>query len=138
MDKDRLRLFVEALRSGKYIQTSGRLGRVEPDGSCRFCAGGVMVETAIEHGDVSLKRMESPSGFVWYQSLGANIPEDGVGEWGGSIPPMVLDWYGEVYSWSGTFVVNGHAIEYWNDLRERSFDDIAKMIEREYLTEDAE
>lgn len=45
-----IRLWVDALRSGKYSQGRSRLARCSPDEGLRYCCLGVACEVAREHG----------------------------------------------------------------------------------------
>lgn len=135
--RERLALLVAALRSGDYGQLYGTLGQSQPNGSCVYCVLGVMIEVAIANGLTGVERCqaETPTGQIIYRQdepFKFVVPPDFIS----SLPPLVAEWYGAEYSWSGTFTVKGRGLDWWND-QGLTFKRIATMIESEYLADAA-
>lgn len=89
VNKERVALLVQALRSGDYQQTKGALCRVnDNNGDKTYCCLGVACEVAIANG--LYIRLETSD-----DSKGTLIMFNGGG---GSLPETVRDWYGFVRS----------------------------------------
>src|SRR5688572_17427036 len=86
VDKNRVRELVNALRSGKYVQANGVLGRFDGLGAKRHCCLGVACEVAISHGLLIKAKQGEPrsdgSGHIFYD------------EERGYLPDKVRDWFG--------------------------------------------
>lgn len=98
VNKERLTLGLEALRSGEYIQGRGALKMQDSAGRIKHCCLGVLTEVAIANGceGVRLKSTDS----VVFQKLEVLEPEDGpeYEDWDdeedGTLVPSVAEWYG--------------------------------------------
>jgi hypothetical protein len=124
MNKDVIRKWVDALRSGKYPQTRGALTRINfGDSKYSYCCLGVLCELASAEG-VCLKQDElysdSHQGFVVYNETSSTLP-DAVISWAG------LDSYNPR--------ISGKYLSELNDVYLLSFSDIADLIEKEFLGE---
>lgn len=141
-NKERIKLWVDALRSGKYKQTVGQLRNLNPEltvnGKARpvgYCCLGVACEVAIDNGIT----------FVEYGDL----------DWGGwlALPPQVAEWLG-LYDDDGelaAFPTISDEPAAWgektwesqkftradiaNDELHWSFAQIADAVEKKYLTD---
>jgi hypothetical protein len=81
-------LWVRALRSGDYEQTTGRLTRVDDDGTMRHCCLGVLCELAVKHGVVK-REDETGFGAINYRAVGNE------GDRGASYLPLAVQrWAG--------------------------------------------
>lgn len=122
MDKERLKLWVAALRSGEYAQTQGVLQRTNgPDYQGRpkgFCCLGVACEVAIKNGLEVIKYEND--GVVFYNGVDTLLPE-AVATWYG---------YGGLLMHIPSFV--GVSATAYNDKLGKTFPEIADMIEEEY------
>lgn len=116
MNKKVKALWLKALRSGKYKQTTGCLRDKNENGEIGYCCLGVLT-------DIYIKTHE---GAEWGDSLDKMYTFDGeaailtekVQEWAGLELPAPL--------------VNGDSLAFLNDSRNLSFKQIAERIE-EYL-----
>lgn len=131
--RHRFALAVAALRSDEYTQTFGRLCHIDVNGFCRVCAMAVLIEVAIANGLTTVNRVDGPLGYASYVEL--NDPMTMSVDYTSSMPPAVCEWYGIDYdAWSGSLMVQGQPLDYWNDARRKTFPQIADMIEAEYVT----
>lgn len=138
LNKERVRLLVEALRSGKYHQGNSALEFTDNAGVVRNCCLGVGCRVALENG-LEITTGES-NDFVF---LGERkFPKTrfyGPGEWGDSnyMPESVREWFG--FASSDPLVStpdDGLSASEANDDKELSFEEIADAFERTYLRED--
>jgi hypothetical protein len=121
-NKENVRKWVDALRSGKYGQTQGFLRRDD-----RFCCLGVACEVAMENG-------VAVSAFPRDDSYGGN----GVWAYGGeglvALPPWsVVEWLGLDEENPKLTDEGRHAAEL-NDEDDWTFEQIADAIEKKFLT----
>ena len=123
-NKERIKLWTEALRSNKYKQKRNVLGLDKPDGNypAGNCCLGVACEVAIKNG-LNIERYVNEANYISY---------DGEYE---VLPQSVADWYG-LKTTSPEFVVEGgqlirEAVEL-NDSGNYTFADIAGIIEEEF------
>lgn len=125
MNKDKIRLWVDALRSGQYKQTDGGLRRTVNDEK-RYCCLGVACDVAIKDG-LDLKVREFG---------GSLYDEFGEDEDGGHLPIEVQQWLG-VTTASPKVVFSGEVRELavLNDDFKLDFNEIADLIEAEFLKE---
>jgi hypothetical protein len=84
INKERVQLLVQALRSGDYTQTTGALCRVADNGTKSYCCLGVACEIAIANG-LPLTLSDNRD------SRSPTIQFDGCG---GYLPDSVRYWYG--------------------------------------------
>lgn len=113
MNKDRLRLWVKALRSGDYRQGVEKLYNPEENA---WCCLGVACDVARTVGGLPLQ-VEYYDGVASFDSCKEYLP-NGVVEWFG------LERHNPV--------LEGHQATEWNDEFAASFDEIADLIEAEY------
>jgi hypothetical protein len=113
MSDDVKRMWVAALRSGKYVQGTGVLH--DKDGKC--CALGVLCELAVEAEVVG--RCEDESGDMLYGKPNSL--------WRGVLPPDVQDWAG--FNGSPSWIAT------MNDGEKLTFEQIADRIEKVFELE---
>lgn len=138
-NQENIRKWVDALRSGKYQQTTGKLS----DGQA-YCCLGVACEVAIESGlDLAKKPYGDPSKNE--EKSVEYVGPDGDGS-GGELPNAVATWLGFTYKdddedrrfpLSDPYLPSPEhprftAIE-WNDDEKADFAKIADLIEQNYL-----
>lgn len=138
MNKQVIQEWVDALRSGEYPQTKGRLQRTQPDRyesetKPGFCCLGVLCEVAVKHNVIQRTGADSV-GDVGY---GAPHRHSDV------FPTMpVQDWVGvNDFIVTVEIEVNGEpqtdriAVTELNDVHGFTFDQIADLVESEFLKE---
>ena len=108
INKENVRKWVEALRSGKYEQGQERLVR-----NNKYCCLGVACELA------GLPKASDGNGFIAQYTLCLDY-----------LPIEVQQWLGVS---SRNPIVNGEELAQWNDWRGKTFAEIADMIEKEWL-----
>src|SRR6266851_1373779 len=134
-NEENIRKWVDALRSGKYQQTTGKLS----DGQA-YCCLGVACEVAIESGVALERKLEAddPNDFngrgrVVYGDQGGELPE-AVANWLGL---LFEDDYGEFLPFSDPELTSEGACHTtaveWNDDANADFAKIADLIEANYL-----
>jgi hypothetical protein len=120
--KGRIRLLVEALRSGQYKQGKERLHRVSPEGHHTWCCLGVACDVAIKSG------LSVTTEFDAFPHEGDNVIT-----YDGRVMFLPLS----VWGWYGFDNRDPHAGDYsltwWND-NGFSFEKIADEIEAEFLS----
>jgi len=132
VNKERVQLLVDALRSGEFTQHSGALrGLVDSDGQRGYCCLGVATEVALRNGLV-VEEVTDPNsvsglkGQPWEQTYQVMCPA--VGHW---------------YGWAegNPLLVGANSNEprqdvasHWNDDFNFGFDVIADAFERTYIT----
>lgn len=118
MKLDIKRKWIEALRSGEYVQGGGALR----DSDNRFCCLGVLCDLAFKEEIVSF----------WRDDRGANYgrPDEPANRSTGFLPPSVQEWAG--LDNDGTVLWNG---EPWNlsslNDNDHTFAEIADLIEEQ-------
>ena len=112
------KLWVEALRSGKYTQTRNRLCDYTTDS---YCCLGVACEVFIKNSDIPLTTRDSSYDQGRY--YGGKI---------GSLPSIVRKWLG-LYDTSGAFIDRNFTSQTLAILNDggTTFDEIANIIESE-------
>lgn len=124
MNLDRLKLGMDALRSGKYPQGVGYL----EDAEGRNCCLGVLTRVAVANGlEISVDERRSPGACVRFEDETAYLPFQ-VADWYGfdnadGIDPTVIDSEG-----------NQATATYLNDSVKASFAEIADAFERRYMS----
>lgn len=123
VNKENMRAWIAALRSGEYRQGKYALAAREPDGTTRYCCLGVACEIS------GVVEPDNPADHLVHYNGNAT-----------TLPPKVQDWLGVDY---GDVEVIGSSFWYdtqdlvkvsiLNDNREFSFDQIADALERTYL-----
>lgn len=129
INPERVRLLVEALRSGRFQQGNGRLVTIDGDGSEKHCCLGVACVIAMENG----LKVSTFGGTQFGRAF------DGEQCY---LPPSVRNWYGftdrhpPIYAYtdvtSGDLFLSGAAGI--NDAGRWGFAEIADAFERTYLT----
>jgi hypothetical protein len=131
VNKERVQLLVDALRSGEYEQAQGKL-RAE-FGGVRYCCLGVATMVALDHG-LEVEEIHDPGnglkGQPWNQPYQVMCP-------------TVADWYGFEngnptlvgVAPSGQFVSD--QASHWNDDHGADFTQIADLFEDTYIRETA-
>lgn len=140
-NKENLRAWVAALRSGEYKQGKGTLAHRSPgsgDSSpVQYCCLGVACELAKAAGVVRSEKM--PYGDTVYVSV------KNPGDTGADVLPLdVARWLGistedDPYAHNPYFTDgkdNTFTASYWNDEMEYDFDGIADLIENTYKLRD--
>jgi hypothetical protein len=126
VDKGRVRLLVEALRSGEYVQGEGRLELRYPDGTVKHCCLGVACRIAMANGlRVATDNPMPEPGRI-------SIAFDGNRA---MLPVSVRDWYG-FSDYDPGLKLNGRSgvqATTMNDTLGRPFSAIADAFERTYL-----
>lgn len=120
-------LWVEALKSGRYRKTTGRLGVADRDGAVvSNCALGVLCELAVEQGVID--RVVAGAGMIKYGGRPNGSGDIDMTTW--DIPPRpVIRWAGLV---DGPFPrVEGDPIVAINDHSDATLDQIGKMIDED-------
>jgi hypothetical protein len=86
VNKERMRLFVAGLRSGRFIQGRGSLKVRYSNGGERYCCLGVACEIAMEHGlVVAVSQSLNERTGTLHINFGGQ---------GDSLPESVMHWYG--------------------------------------------
>lgn len=121
---DVIKLWVEALESGDYAQTTGRLQRTGPsDRPAGYCCLGVLCDVAIKQG-VPIGR------FDLYDSvLFCNLENSEDASWE-VLPNVVMEWAGLD---TDDPLIDGHTASEWNDVCRTTFPEIADKIRKEFL-----
>lgn len=131
MNDEPKRLWVEALRSGRFNQGKARLCSLKEDfieGEKRYCCLGVLCEIAIENGvQLSIARefdyYEGDDPYVSFDGSSAYLPE-AVQLWAGlNYSDPVIDPVTRDLDGSGT-------ASYFNDAKGYTFAQIADLIEK--------
>ena len=118
---ENVRLWVDALRSGKYEQTTGALHKIFINGGSGYCCMGVACEIAIDHGlDIDVRQTPDK---VFYDGNSLWLPASVAG-WLGIPEEAVVVWRDSQYSLANL-----------NDGVRLSFGEIADIIEETYLTD---
>lgn len=136
VNKERIALWVEALRSGEYEQGFGeleRLGRGEKGQHCCLgvatrvaMAGGALVEAIVSEDDPATRFMSVLDAGCSYPTVG-HLPR-AAAEWFGLPVPSVTT---DVEVMYGDRMTKLTAL---NDGEKLSFDEIADLIEETYLS----
>lgn len=155
VNQERLQLFLDALRSGEFVQGTGNLREEPCDSDChhaheerlplRYCCLGVATEVAIANGCAGVRWNADEETF---QYLGWRIGRSGdeSEHWADencSLPPQVQEWFGfdasdPVLTEESRPGINGlltHRAIWWNDDRRVSFTTIADLFEARYKKE---
>lgn len=118
-NKERIRQWLDALRSGNYKQGKGALQR-----NGEFCCLGVACEVAIKN-ELGIKVSHDADGFVQY------------GTEYNHLPPVVGEWFGfergDMFNPRLGDGIGSDAIRA-NDELKLSFEEIADALEKRYLT----
>jgi hypothetical protein len=115
MNREIKKLWVDALRSGKYRKGKGYLKHTKSDGEVYYCCLGVLCELSPSEG----RRL--PDGVYEFRDGMSAYPPQEVKEWAGLVRdnPRV-PWRGDTATLADI-----------NDNTEASFADIADLIEKE-------
>lgn len=144
VNRERVRLLVDALRSGEFTQATGTLHRTEEDEPEGYCCLGVACVVAMRNG-CAVEEV-SNNGENIFRATG-----DAFDESSGYLPKVVVEFYGFDVAPNGDpeldkdGVSNGRAREWLvltatkvNDQLELDFSEIADAFEYTYLREENE
>ena len=138
VNKKRLKLGIEALRSGKYVQGHRALAPIvdeSPDsdepGRQQYCCLGVLCEVALANGLTGVKRVE---GVYQVGYLSENSGDRDDVEFA-LLPYAVQEWYGLDREGPSVITEDGNTAEvaYLNDDGGYTFDQIADAFERTFI-----
>lgn len=125
-NKERIKLLVDALRSGEYTQTTGVLEKKTENETSNCCLG-VACRVAIING------LELDLGTFNGVDSESITTFDGIND---VLPQKVMNWYG--FEYNSPHVISGSGYKTTamalNDNEKRNFADIADAFERTYLT----
>ena len=121
MNKQVKKLWMDALKSGKYEQGKGRLRRNMLGAQDRYCCLGVLCDLSISHQNTS-------SCWGWVEgtcerSVVFTFNDEGKGV--GGLPPR------EVLEWAGVTQGDAALLSAINDERTNSFVEVVKIIEED-------
>lgn len=126
MDRGRVKLWIEALRSGAYEQARGALRLDAPDGGTTYCCLGVACEVyreATGNGRWLRTRSNSARFEFW---IGEGVGTPGGDEGYSVMPLLVAKWYDLR---SPDPALGGEWATTLNDHQKKSFSEIADAIE---------
>ena len=132
MNADVAKKWVEALRSGNYLQGKGRLCSVTEDDDKYFCCLGVLCDLyEREHSDMFgiVQTIEDMNDFDYDYDIKHEVSYDYSTL---TLPQSVMEWSGIKHG-DGTFTsdIEGEtSLALLNDELELTFDEIANIIER--------
>ena len=86
INKERLQLGLDALRSGRYEQAQGSLCKID-DGKRSYCCLGVLTDVALKNGIGRIEEFVAPDGVAY------RVPGTGECQWS-VLPEPVRMWYG--------------------------------------------
>jgi hypothetical protein len=132
MDKERLKEWIDALRSGEYVQGRGNLATQE-GGVVRYCCLGVACEVAIKDGLDLESRWGRPIGNEveeWVETDHKFYDSEDL-----VLPPAVQDWLGIPGSTTVEVMLNGMegSVIDLNDDEGWDFNQIADALEWTFL-----
>lgn len=130
MNKEKLKLWLDALRSGEYQQGYGRLANIDETGSVGYCCLGVACEVAIKDGldllrDVGLRNINY--GLAYDSGY---LPEE-VQQW------LELDDNNVMVEFTDSEGnTRDEHVAFLNDTQNWTFEQIADAVEAKYLAEE--
>lgn len=137
VNKENMRLFIEALRSGEFAQGRSTLAaKIGEDSQWKYCCLGVACEIAIRNGAV----VEVQEHEITYTDAGHRLYRT----YGGTstvLPASVLGWLGLGGDQTDPRLLTGHTAEHTahatnlNDNQHWTFEQIAEGFERTFLKE---
>ena len=124
MNKENVKLWVAALRSGKYKQGENYLHITNEEGEDQYCCLGVACAVAVENG-VDLE-------------MSVNLNTHEYDHCGATLPLTVMHWLGTVNPNPKTEddSINGFgkaSLTHLNDAKRYDFNKIADVIERDFI-----
>lgn len=126
MKREIAKRWVEALRSGGYEQTTGKLQRIEPGENGEpvgFCCLGVLCELAVADGVIPPAFHSDLLGTGMYGEIGVNS----------TLPDEVQEWAG-IEADDPQLEPTQTAASYLNDKEGKTFEELAEAIKLTYLT----
>lgn len=133
VNKERVQILVDALKSGNYAQVNGTLGSVAPNGQRSYCCLGVACEVAIKHGVSDVSRADAVPRIDYGRPY--NIAYNGSRS---TLPQEVQRWFG--FSSDNPVILKHNdqpqTATYANDVMHLNFNQIGDLFERRYLSED--
>lgn len=136
MNPEVKREWLEALRSGDYVQGDGMLKMTTVDGTDpRFCCMGVLCELAVKHGVIAAAE-QSIYSQGWSYDNDKAYPTAPVLEWAGLITNPDSNWRSRPLNSRGYYgppnlVGSESSLTLDND-HGKTFEDIANTIEKEF------
>lgn len=133
--KARIRLWIAALRSGKFLQGTGNLKKLS-EGVLRYCCLGVACEVAVASGlavDLTEFTSYGPAGRNTGTAVCYRFDSNGA-----TLPLRVMDWFGFTDDDPVIESCEGYTLSAIraNDTKKLPFDLIADLVEAYYLPED--
>lgn len=127
VDKERVRLLIQALRSGRFKQGHSVLARVHDDESVSYCCLGVACRVALENGvEMEVRIRKSPGGIAKDLIFNGS---------GGYMPMSVKEWFG--FEDTNPLLVKDDGFRdraaVFNDELGLNLEQIADAFERTYL-----
>lgn len=130
VNKERVKLIVDALRSGDYKQGTGSLERMDINEGITHCCLGVACRAAMKAGlEVPVKREGQPKGYLGQVTF---FGEDANR---GALPIEVMKWFGFTND-DPIIGPNDETAITLNDDLKYTFDQIANCFEDTYLKEE--
>lgn len=126
-NQENIQKWVDALESGKFVQTQGALRRNSfdnDDKEVQFCCLGVACEVARANG-IRLDLAKESSDYTWIDNDWEDPSTDD-----GKLPELVCDWLGVE---DPNPLLNGETCIALNDDQELSFPEIAQRIKETFL-----
>lgn len=127
--------WIDSLRSGDYKQGKGALRRLEDS----YCCLGVLCEVAVKEGAIPAATLSTDGDCYDYDEASAMLPMSVI-KWAGmryegeERPPSPEDL--DDFEGSGRYADEGtNSLVYANDSRSLTFDEIADLIETEFVAE---
>ena len=131
MNRDIASRWTAALRSGEYVQGSGRLAIEYPSGEVEYCVLGVLCDLAHADG-VARPRREPARGFVAASEIRYGLTGDG-----SVLPDEVADWAeaggpDPVVQWSDGGWTDQSPLTQLNDEAGLTFEELADLIDQQW------
>jgi hypothetical protein len=140
-DSPARREFVEKwckdLESGRHMQGRDALAQERNDGKVEYCCLGRACEIAIQEGLGSLERRREEDGVFCYDGEEWELPSALADKLGLETDPIVIldeALLSEVPYVYPILYPNGPTVTFLNDTCEMSFEEIAKVLRKTYLT----
>lgn len=121
MNADVVKKWVDALESGKYLQTTGCLLEQKSDkqGDCAFCAVGVLVDLYVQ---AKGKEWQFDSGDTYGYMNGYYM----------TLPPEVVEWAGITNHERNLIEISETSVVSLNDSCLKTFPEIAMFIKEKF------
>lgn len=145
VNTERVALWIQALRSGEYVQGLYKLETTDDTGAKKHCCLGVAIRVAMANGCEGITEIERDvdgRDYVKHTSfITEGTPTEGVSS---ELPPEVMNWYGLPDPYHGNPAVSPVVVSEYgtqsqfhaigaNDNQQWTFDMIADGLERAWL-----